>query len=623
MLVRSSTQALRSSRPPRTGGGPRWSSSSSSSSSSRSRSPPPPPPPRPAKEGAPLLRNVALGVAAGGAFTLWDKEYNASAFARSIRTSIFGITLALDFKLNFDPSSPTSVEKLHERTAKRLARLVERNAGLYVKLAQALAIQAAILPKPYREVFNGIFDSAPGIEWDEVVRVFQKEFGVHPDEAFLEIEHEPIASASIAQVHKARLRPPPGQATWSNETDGWVAVKVRKEAIPKQMEWDLFCYRALTYSFEKLFDLPVHFVSKFISEQMRKEVDLRHEAQNAEKTAQFVKKDKELREKVSVPKVEWEWTGESVMTAEFVNACRLTDKQRLAEWSLSLKETMDTATALFSEMVFSWGHVQADPHPGNILVRPNPKRPSHPQIVLIDHGLYITLPPAFRQQYCLLWRSLFTGDVKAIEDIASSWGIRRENSNIFASLTLLRPHKLRRTKAEEDAKKREQEGGDGTVRRLDQGVGLKERIKTMLESEEKIPRELIFVTRAMRMMQGNNQSLGSPTNRINLLAHHAARGLSSFPPSSHPPPSSSLTRSLLHPSYLPQYLSETLRLAVFKVVLFAVDVGFVLTRVRAWVLEKTGRMKRGEGMEDLLQRQVTDMARAEFGVELDDNAFVG
>ncbi|GAA6013806.1 hypothetical protein JCM10207_008198 [Rhodosporidiobolus poonsookiae] len=587
--ARSATRAahLRSSR----SAPPRFSSTSAR-----------PPPPRTSKDGAPVLRNAALGVAIGGAFFLWDREFNASSFARSIRTAIFGITLALDFKFNFDANDPTGIEAIHERTAKRLSRLIDRNQGMYIKLAQSLAIQAAILPKPYREAFAGVFDNAPGVEWDEVVRVFRSEFGVHPDEAFDEFERVPVASASIAQVHRARLKPKDGRA-WEDD-EGWVAVKIRKAAVPKQIEFDLFCYRALLWSYERLFELPVAFISQYVSEQMRKEANLVHEAQNAEKAAVFLRNDPALRDRATIPKVYWDWTGESVMTADFVKACRLTDKKRLAEWNLSLKETIDAATELFSAMVFNWGFVHADPHPGNILVRPHPSRPSHPQIVLIDHGLYIPLPEEFRHTYSLLWASLFSGDVKTIEDIAVKWGIRRENSNIFASLTLLRPHKLRKKKNEEEQKQE--------AARYDQGVGLKERIKNMLESEELIPRELIFVTRAMRMMQGNNQAVGSPSNRINILAHYAAKGLAQSSPSA----SRSLTAIGLR-----SYLSETFRLAVFRVVLFAVDVGFLFTRLRAWFMERFGQ--KGEGLEDLLQRQVTDMARQEFGVELDDAAFAG
>lgn len=353
----------------------------------------------------------AVGLATAAVFA-YDKEFNADAISRSLRTAAFGITLAADFKLNFDVSKPDQVDALHERTARRLAALIDDNKGLYIKLGQAMAIQAAILPKPYRDALGGVFDAAPKIEWDEVVRVFRGEFGVDPGEAFEHFEREPLASASIAQVHRARLKPVDGRP-WKDD-EGWVAVKIRKEAVPKQMEWcvllpgsscccktrpvvvqhqadcrgiasrDLFCYRALLWTYERLFDLPVAFISQYISEQMRKEANLKTEASNAERTARYLADEPSLRDRATVPKVNWQWTGESVMTAEcvslpllrslfgtpavltltrgclvsYVNACRLTDKDRIAAAGFSLKQVMDTATEVFSAMVFKWGFVR-------------------------------------------------------------------------------------------------------------------------------------------------------------------------------------------------------------------------------------------------------------------------
>lgn len=148
-----------------------------------------------------------------------------------------------------------------------------------------------------------------------------------------------------------------------------------------------------------MFDLPVSFVADYVALHMRKEVDLANEAKNAEKSANFLANEPTLRDKVYIPTVYWDWTGASVMTADFVNACRLTDQDRLNASNLSFKQTMDTATALFAAMTFKWGWIHCDPHPGNVLVRPNPSNPKQPQIVLIDHGLYIPLSEKFRQQY--------------------------------------------------------------------------------------------------------------------------------------------------------------------------------------------------------------------------------
>lgn len=92
----------------------------------------------------------------------------------------------------------------------------------------------AILPKPYQDALLGIFDAAPQISYDSVCAVMRSEFGaLSPDDLFDDFEQTPVASASIAQVHRAKLK----------GTQRQVAVKVRKPAIPKQVNWDLRAYK--------------------------------------------------------------------------------------------------------------------------------------------------------------------------------------------------------------------------------------------------------------------------------------------------------------------------------------------------------------------------------------------
>lgn len=270
-------------------------------------------------------------------------------------------------------------------------------------------------------------------------------------------------------MHKARLKVKEGEKPYENDLEGWVAVKIRKPSVPRQIDLDLFAYRsvistphththahltrsirrALLYCFEQLFDLPVTFVGEYVSEQMRKEVDLAHEARNSEKMLAYVMDDVNLKDKVSVPRIVWEYTGASVMTAEyvtppllldswkrsiglvadswcivpsFVEACKLTDKESLDKMGLSVRTTMDVrhsllpasrcelslisrirrqiATAVFAAMTFKFGFVHADPHPGNILVRkhPNPKFAGQPQIVRLAPPYFLPssrhLPPS-------------------------------------------------------------------------------------------------------------------------------------------------------------------------------------------------------------------------------------
>jgi aarF domain-containing kinase len=96
---------------------------------------------------------------------------------------------------------------------------------------------------------------------------------------------------------------------------------------------------------------------------------------------------------------------------------------------LSLKEVMTTMIDLFSAQMFLWGLVHCDPHPGNIFIRRKPN--GKPELVLIDHGLYIHMTPKLRHEYCRFWKSLMTFDNNTLTEITTAWGIKAPD--LFAS----------------------------------------------------------------------------------------------------------------------------------------------------------------------------------------------
>ncbi|WVQ64100.1 uncharacterized protein L199_002259 [Kwoniella botswanensis] len=546
-------------------------------------------------------RRGAVAVMVVSGLWVYDNQLNASAVTRSVRTAYIGLLCTLDYKINFSPSKADQIEALHERVANRLKWVIDTNQGLYLKLGQALGLQAALLPKPYREAFGHVFDRAPAVSYDEVIGVFQKDLSLNPLDVFETFSEEPLASASIAQVHKATLKPRLGG---EGEEGRVVAVKVQKPAIEKQMEWDLFSYRSLMWMCEKLFDMPMYFVAKYVSSQMRLETSFTNEANNARRCAELLAQTPELKDDVYVPRVYGQAEGckesDRIMVMEWVDGCRLNDKKQLEKWNLDLRETMDLAISTMSAMTFSWGFIHCDPHPGNILVRPHPMKKGKPQIILIDHGLYISLPREFREDYCTLWRSLFVLDVPKIENIARKWGIALD-ANMFASAILLRPFQVNKHKNKKQDKLPEKS-------QYEQQVELKARMKKMLENEQLIPRELIFLTRCQRMMQANNQLLGSPSSRVNLTARWASIGYTN-----------SLTGSRsLNSVGLSTWLKDRLDAFVFRFTLSIVDLVFWFTLQKQRFLPK----EKG-GWEDKLQKQFEAMAKEEFGIEIDDTVFLG
>lgn len=259
---------------------------------------------------------------------------------------------------------------------------------------------------------------------------------------------------------------------------------------------------------------------------------------------------------------------------------------------LSVKDVMTTMVDLFSAQMFLWGYVHCDPHPGNIFIRRKPS--GEPELVLIDHGLYIHMEPGFRHQYARFWKALLTFDNRTLAEIVKGWGVN--NPDFFASATLMRPYS----------------GGNKSTQRGLQGLSKSERaerhyemqqamrkaIRDMLGDETKWPQELIFIGRNLRIVQGNNQFLGSPVNRVKITGIWASRALIESPDLP-----------------LAEKIRNIGRHFIFRMVLFSTDIFFYFTKVRQF-------LHLGGGMEDDIEAQMQNMAK-DMGVELNHSVFEG
>lgn len=577
-----------------------------------------------------------------------DRQFYESSISRSVRTFALGLVVAIDYKVNFRPNPPfaASIPALHARNAERLAGLLQSNGGLYLKIGQAIAMQSAVLPPEFQKMFAKMFDDAPQNDWKDVEQVIREDFGKSPEEVFGVsfsgdpnkgiMERTARASASVAQVHWARLQ------------DGTeVAVKVQKREIAQQVGWDLWSFKVVAKIYTYWFDLPLYSLVPFITERLMLETDFVNEADNAERMGQLVAGEPRLRDKVYVPKVYRELSSTRVMTAEWIEGVRLWDKEHLAkpwqgrwrqgspgchgaaldppkkeevieivrsnllderlkpdrDWwkgkngqgglGLSVKDVMTTMVDLFSAQMFLWGWVHCDPHPGNIFIRRLPS--GKPELVLIDHGLYVHMKPDFRHQYCLFWKSLMTFDNKTLGEIVQGWGIN--NADIFASATLMRPYTGGDNSTSAEIRKG-LTGKEQQERAYEMQQKMRKGIKDILADEKKWPQELIFIGRNLRIVQGNNQFLGSPVNRIKITGNWASRSLVDSPDLS-----------------LSQRFKNLGNHLLFKVVLFGSDVYFYAAKVKQF-------FGGGGGMEDDMELQMKKMFKG-FGVELNHGVFEG
>ncbi|RKF60122.1 ABC1 family protein C10F6.14c [Erysiphe neolycopersici] len=572
-----------------------------------------------------------------------DDQFYASSITRSLRTFWTGLLIAIDYKLNFrpDPWFGGDIADLHHRSAERIFILLHRNGGLYLKIGQAIAMQSAILPPEFQKMFTRMFDDAPQNDWKDVEKVIREEFGKSPEEVFgvsvgkdtgnVVIERKARASASVAQVHWARL------------ADGKeVAIKIQKREIAQQVGWDLWAFNIVTRIYSFWFNLPLDKLVPYISERLQLETDFTNEVLNAERMKCLVANEPRLRDRVYIPKIYPDLSTKRVMTTEWIEGVRFWDKDVLTapwkgnlkassdvskeslfvprispqndngnnlikperdEWrgpnrdgglGISRKEVMSIMIDLFSAQMFLWGLVHCDPHPGNIFIRRRAN--GHPELVLIDHGLYVSLNPKLRSQYCQFWKAILTFDNKTINEITKSWGMQAPD--LFASATLMRPYEG----GDSSTKLRivgELKGETAAERHYEVQERMRQGIRELLADLDLFPRELLFIGRNMRIVQGNNQFLGSPVNRIKLTGLWASRSLVE---------SKDLTFG--------QYCLNAWRHLMFRVMLFSSDLAFYTSRIRQI-------FGLGEGFEDDIEKQMKFIAKDQFGLELQHSVFEG
>ncbi|KAH8827114.1 ABC1 family-domain-containing protein [Flagelloscypha sp. PMI_526] len=546
------------------------------------------PPPRPRSHR--LARRVAY--VSVGIGSIW-----ASAISRNCRTLWTCAIITLDYKYNFTPEKSHLISELHERVADRMYNL-------------SIGSNAAVLPPVMQQMFAKLFDDAPQISYNT------GQICVSPGiwKTSRRSYWPAVASASIAQVHRALTWPSP-----EHPNGEWVAVKIQKPEVNQQIWWDLNAYRLVMWLFEKNFELPVYFLVDFISDHLMQELDFINEANNSIRTAQFIAADPNLRDRVYIPKVFKELSTKKIMTAEWIDGIRFSDKEavlRLVGERPPLegatakplkggsKFIMDTMVELFSAQMFDWGWIHCDPHPGNIIIHANPSRPRYPRLVLLDHGLYVSASPTVRRDWATVWQAMMINDREAVRTVIRGWGIALPD--LFATMTMMRPTSLngRRKGLTEKQKAEMQKFLNETE--YERSVRTKKILKGFLVDTDKMPKELIFIMRSMRMVQGHNQSFGAPVNRIRITADYASR---------------SLTRT--HGATFSVWLKDLWSHVLFRSFLFTLDAAFIWNGLKTWTYSLVG-WKVGN-FEDDLEAFMRGVAKQTTGVEITEksNVFYG
>jgi predicted unusual protein kinase regulating ubiquinone biosynthesis (AarF/ABC1/UbiB family) len=287
-----------------------------------------------------------------------------------------------------------------EHHDRRAAKLVATIAGLgptFIKLAQLLSARADILPEPYLSQISTLQDQVPPDPPEDIIAVLEKELGRPVGDVFQDFTKEPIAAASLGQVHHARL----------GSRD--VVVKVLRPGVEEVVALDL------DISFRLLFWLNVMFpnhhvraltnVVREFSHKVREEMDFRLEAEHMRRFQRTFRTETRVR----TPDVLDDYVTKRVLVMEHVRGTKIDRLQPLFESRrLAFRDVMETITGMYLRMMMVDGFLHADPHPGNILVQDDGT------ILLLDWGMVVEAPRATRETILSIALAVGREDVDGI-----------------------------------------------------------------------------------------------------------------------------------------------------------------------------------------------------------------
>jgi predicted unusual protein kinase regulating ubiquinone biosynthesis (AarF/ABC1/UbiB family) len=259
------------------------------------------------------------------------------------------------------------------RRLKRLARkfhdLAADLGGLMVKVGQFLSARLDVLPESVTKELEGLQDEVAPEPFSKIVSLIESELGMSASIAFASITSEPIAAASLGQAYRAKLSP--GLAADLGFED--VIVKVLRPGIEEIVEVDLKALRkiggwlARVKLVSRRTDAPA-LVEEFATTTLE-EIDYLHEAQNLERFAANFAGDP----RIGTPDVIWERSARRVLTLSDVSAIKISDVDALIEAGLNPNAVAAELARVTFEQFFVTGFFHADPHPGNIFVKPMPE----------------------------------------------------------------------------------------------------------------------------------------------------------------------------------------------------------------------------------------------------------
>lgn len=279
----------------------------------------------------------------------------------------------------------------------RVRMVFEELGPTFIKGAQVLSNRPDLLPEELIQEFQKLQSNVPPFGFDKVKEIIETELKATIEDVFEYFNTKPLGAASIGQVHRARL------------IDGTeVVVKVQRPNVKLIVETDLSIIKEVIRRGANFFENngisnPLDVVLAF-EKSMQKELDYLSEARNITQFRAFYKSRKDFY----VPCAYKECSTSKVLVLEFVNGCKITDIEQLRKWDVDVPKLAKTGLSIYMTQIFEFGFFHADPHPGNILIRPDGT------ICLIDFGMVGKLSKRDKFAFTSVFTSMALKDARGM-----------------------------------------------------------------------------------------------------------------------------------------------------------------------------------------------------------------
>jgi len=398
----------------------------------------------------------------------------------------------------------------HLRNARRIERTICELQGLFIKVGQLISIMTNFLPEEFRRELEGLQDAVPPRPYGDIEARITEELHKTPAELFRTFDEQPIASASIGQVHLARL------------LDGTkVAVKVQYPDIEEVVHRDLNTLRRIFWIIGWF--IPYQGLGELYREIraiVMEELDYHAEANNAERIAANF----EGRSDVGFPKVVHELSTARVLVTHFEAGCKITDRPGVKQLGLDRGELARQVVEIYCQQIFTDGIYHADPHPGNLIVRPGADG-QPPTIVFLDFGAVAEIPGKVRQGMVELLQGALTRDTRRIVNAMKQMGFvaRGANEQMFEQVVEYFHDKFQENISLDslnlkDIKFDPQKGLESVADLRKMDISLRE-----LSVNFHIPKEIIVLERTLLLLMGLCTELDPTLNPMTVIRPYLER----------------------------------------------------------------------------------------------------